>query len=104
MKSKKIAVIVMILALPVLPFLKVYQAYRQYTLEKSIMDLETVQRERIERNKLLEANIAIYGSPLRIDKLASEMDGIGKLDPERIVHVKLTGDTDMSRGSGESGG
>ena len=92
MKEKLILLI--ILAVPVLLYLNVWQAFRYRVVETEIELLEDQQREWIEKNKKIIVGIEVLGAPDRIDTLAAEIDGLHRSNLPAAIRIKV----DDSRG------
>ena len=56
-------------------------------LQNEIEELETEQKEWIEKNKKLIASIEVLRTPKRIEKIAQDDLGLEKIDKERIRKV-----------------
>lgn len=82
-------ILLVVLAVPVLLYLNVWQAFRYRLVETEIELLEENQQDWIEKNKKIIVGIEVLGSPERIDNLASEIDGLGKTDLPVAIRVKV---------------
>lgn len=85
-------IVVLIVAIPILLFANVYQAYRYTQLEREIGRLESEQLALIEENKRAILAVTVLTSPQRV----------GPLAVDELALRRLTGD-DIIRLSGESG-
>lgn len=86
---KKILIIFMIITVPVLFSLEVWQAARYKKLANEVSQLEEEQKDWIDKNKKILADISVLRSPERIQKLASEELGLEPLDPDKILRIKF---------------
>lgn len=81
-----VPLIVLIIALPV--WLIVWQSSKFNVLEKETVRLENEQKEKIDRNKQLIAEILQYSTTTRIEELALEI-GLKKIPPEQITQIRI---------------
>ena len=95
---KKKLILLIILTIPVLLYLNVWQAFRYRVVETEIELLEGQQQEWIEKNKKIIVGIEVLGAPERVDILAAEIGGLNRNNTPAAIRVKL----DDSRG-GNSG-
>jgi cell division protein FtsL len=87
MMLKKIIMLIFVCTIPVVLFFSSVQAYNYIKLENEIGELETLQKEWIEKNKKLIASIEVLRTPKRIEKIAQEDLELKKIDKERIRKV-----------------
>ena len=87
MTYKKIFMLIFICTIPVVLFFSSVQAYNFIKLQNEIEELETEQKEWIEKNKKLIASIEVLRTPKRIEKIAQDDLGLEKIDKERIRKV-----------------
>jgi len=79
----------MLISVPLLIFLQVFQGYR-YTIALEKMDsLEAMQLEKLEKNRKVLAGIAVYDAPARIYRVAQDLLKLEKAEPERVLQVTL---------------
>lgn len=90
--------LLLILSIPVIIFLNVWQVYNYDRVKEATVALEEQQREWLERNKRLIAGIAVLRSPERIDGLAREQLELKKLTNDKILHISI------DRGKGDIDG
>ncbi|HDQ14751.1 MAG TPA: cell division protein FtsL [Sediminispirochaeta sp.] len=83
--SHKFLLLILILSVPLLLFVSVFQVYRYQELSREVTELRREQTELLERNKRMIANIAILSSPRRIAKLAEEVLEMEKSDSRQGV-------------------
>jgi hypothetical protein len=86
---KKLVILLMVFSIPVLLSFEVWQVFRFRHLKEEVLSMEEEQRQWLEENKKILANISLFSSPERIDKLAEETLGLSFLEPERVITVKL---------------
>ncbi len=84
---KKFLIILMVLTVPFLFSLEVWQVARYKELANEVRELETEQESWVDENKKMLADISVLRSPERIQKLAVEQLGLEPLDPERILRI-----------------
>ncbi len=98
MKTKRVALIVIVTTVSALFFGNVWQTFAYRTLEKTVGDLDAEQRRLLEENKQVIANISIYGSPARIDEIARKELKLKKLDTSQILRLQV-----KDKGKGRDG-
>jgi cell division protein FtsL len=86
---KKILIILIILTIPVLFSLEVWQVSRYNELSGEVDQLEEEQRDWIDKNKKILADISVLRSPERIQKLATEQLNLEPLEPDKILRIKF---------------
>ncbi len=86
--NKKIAALLIIL-IPALLFLSVWQSYRYDMLNRDVSKLEQAQKDVFERNKKIVMGIEFLKSPFRINKIAEEDLEMKKAQPEQIIHIEV---------------
>jgi len=86
---KKKLILLVILAVPILLYMNVWQAFRYRVVETEIDLLEEKQQDWIEKNKKIIVGIEVLGAPERIDTLASEIEGLGKTDLPVAIRIKI---------------
>lgn len=86
---KRLFTALLVISLPVLLFLTVWQSYRYSELSADVAELEQVQKEIFEKNKKIVMGIEFLKSPFRINKLAEEELELEKINPDRIFRIKL---------------
>jgi hypothetical protein len=84
--------LLLVLSVPVLLSLETWQAFRYRKLQQEVRELEEKQREWIETNKKVLANISLFRSPDRIEKLALEELGLMELDVDQLLRIDITGE------------
>jgi cell division protein FtsL len=75
--------------MPLFLGLAVWQATRYTVLEQEIKELEAVQEEWIESNKLFIAEIAVLSAPERIGYIAGHELGLSKKRPEEVLQIRI---------------
>lgn len=88
---KKLIAAALIILIPALLFLSVWQSYRYDILSRDVADLEQMQKEIFEKNKKIVMGIEFLKSPFRINKIADEELELEKVDPDRILRIELSG-------------
>jgi cell division protein FtsL len=91
MIKKRLLVYFMVITIPLFLGLCVWQANRYISLKFRLDRLEKVQVERVEQNKKLIADIAIYSSPERIERIARNELNLYKIRPEDVLQIKIEG-------------
>lgn len=81
-------VIVFVLAVPVLLFANVFQAYRYSQLQQEIERLNQEQLTLLEDNKRDILAISVLSSPQRIGPLALQELGLQRISEDRIVRMQ----------------
>jgi len=88
---RKIVLFILALSVPALLSVEVWQVYRYRKLETEVGALEAEQKRWLEENKKVLANISLFRSPERIEKLSEQALGLESVDPERILTIKVPG-------------
>jgi len=88
---KKIVLLLLALSVPALLSVEVWQVYRYRRLQDEVGELEVEQKRWLEENKKVLANISLFRSPERIQKLAEQALGLESAGPERILTIKVPG-------------
>lgn len=86
---KKLILIVLVVFVPVLLFMNVWQSFRYWEVEREIQELEQVQIEVFQKNKLAVAGIGYLHSPFMIDEVARDSLGLEKSEPGQAIHVRI---------------
>ena len=81
-------VLLLIVAIPVLLFVNVFQAYRYSQIEQEIDRLRNEQQALIEENKRAILAISVLSSPQRIGPLAENELGLNRVDGSDIVRMR----------------
>jgi cell division protein FtsL len=81
----------MVLTIPLFLGLLVWQSHRYQDLTKELTRLEQAQREWVESNKRLIAEISEFSSPERISYLARYRLDLRRIQPESLLHVRIMG-------------
>jgi cell division protein FtsL len=84
---KRVLIIVLALTIPAMLCLRVWQVYRYQRLVSRLEELDSEQREWLERNKKLLAAIAVLRSPARIERLATGR--LGLTDEDKAPEIRL---------------
>ncbi|MDR1107945.1 MAG: cell division protein FtsL [Spirochaetaceae bacterium] len=77
------------LTIPLFLGLAAWQATRYTDLEQDIKELEAVQEEWVESNKLLIAEIAVLSAAERIEYIAGHELGLSKKQPESVLQIRI---------------
>ena len=80
-----------LLSIPVLMMLQMLQAYRYVTVRDGMVDAEERQQDLLEKNRRLQAGIAVFDAPARIFRVADESLGLEPADPENVLQVRFPG-------------
>ena len=81
--------LILVLSFPVFLFLNYWQVLRYQSVNARVADLREEQKEWIEENKRLIVGIEYLTSPERIARIASEELDLVKIDPSRILEVRI---------------
>jgi len=79
--------VVLVLAIPVLLFANVYQAYRYSRLEREVRELENEQLALIEENKRAILAVTVLTSPQRVGPLAEEDLDLTRVNLDSIIRM-----------------
>jgi len=85
---KRLLVIGILLSIPAMIFVNVWQGFRFWEKEREISRLQDEQQQWFEENKLMIVNIAVASSPSRIDELARELE-LKKADQSQEMSVVI---------------
>ena len=86
---KKKLLLLVVASVPALLYLNVWQAFRYRAVEVEIQQLEDTQRSWLEKNKKVIVGIEVLGAPMRIDELASEIDGLEKPKTPATFRIEI---------------
>ena len=89
MIKKYLFLYAIVISIPLLLGLIVWQSNRYQNLNRELNRLEQVQTEWIESNKRLIAGITEYSSPERIEFIARNQLNLQKIRPEHLLQVKI---------------
>ena len=89
--KKQLITYLAVLTIPLFLSLCVWQSNRYNSLKLQLNKLEKAQEERVEQNKRLIADIAIYSSPQRIERIARNELKLYKIRPEDVLQIKIQG-------------
>jgi hypothetical protein len=67
----------------------VWQSYRYERLSSEVSLLEQNQKELFENNKKIVMAIEFLKSPFRIDKIAEEELDLKKIEPGKIIRIRI---------------
>ena len=84
---KKFLIILIVLSVPFLFSLEVWQVSRYKELAKVVNELEIEQEDWIDENKKVLADISVLRSPERIQEIATTQLGLEPVDPEKILRI-----------------
>lgn len=79
----------LLLAVPALVFVNLYQAWRYESFRREVLAREALQKQWLEDNKQLLTGIAVLSSPQRIGDLAQRELGLGLLPSQKIIKVQI---------------
>ncbi len=86
---KKILILLLVATVPVLLSLEVWQVFRYRKLSRETLELEAQQKDWLEKNKKVLANISLFSSPERIEKLSREALGLQILEGDRVLTIEI---------------
>lgn len=81
-------VLLLVVAIPVLLFANVLQAYRYSRLEQEVGRLQNEQQSLIEENKRAILAISVLSSPQRIGPLAENQLGLRRVSGSDIIRMR----------------
>jgi hypothetical protein len=84
--------VLLIIALPVLLFANVVQAFRYGMLERRVEELEREQLTLIEENKRAILAVSVLTSPRRIGALAEDVLELERISSQEITRLSTPGD------------
>jgi len=84
---KKMLVLFLVLTVPALIFLSVWQVFSFQRLEAEVGSLEDRQKEWFEENKRKIISIEYLSSPQRLDQIAREELELQKMDPDKVIRI-----------------
>ena len=91
---KKVLTAVLVLSVPMLIFLNVWQVFR-YREARETLNLVVEEQEKwLEQNRRVVGAITVYSSPGRVYQIAENQLPLQKLTPEQVVLIEF------ARGSG----
>ena len=88
---KKILILFLAVTVPVLLSLEVWQVFRYQSLKRETLELEAQQKDWLEKNKKVLANISLFSSPERIEKLSRDTLGLKSLEGDSVLTVEIMG-------------
>ncbi|MCL2800749.1 MAG: cell division protein FtsL [Treponema sp.] len=91
MIKKYFLLYLLVLTIPLLLCLLVWQSNRYQNLSRELARLEQTQKEWVESNKRLIAGISEYSSPDRIEEIAVTELNLRKIQPEYYLQVRIMG-------------
>ena len=86
---KKVAFLLLILSVPVLLYLNVWQAFRYRVVETEIELYQTNQQKWIEKNKNIIVGIEVLSAPSRINELAPDIEGLSRNPASAAIRIKV---------------
>ncbi|MDC7228553.1 MAG: cell division protein FtsL [Spirochaetales bacterium] len=86
---KRLFIASLILLIPALLFISVWQSYRYDMLSREVAELEQQQKDLFEQNKKIVMGIEFLKSPFRINKIADEDLELKKIEPDKILRIDL---------------
>ncbi len=84
---KKFLIVMIVLSVPFLFSLEVWQVSRYKELVSEVNELEVEQKNWIDENKKVLADISVLMSPERIQEIATTQLGLEPVDPEKILRI-----------------
>ena len=91
MIKKYLLLYFVVISIPVCLGLLVWQSNRYRGLSRELVRLEQTQREWVESNKRLIADIGEYSSAQRIEQIARNQLDLQKIQPEYFLQVRIMG-------------
>ena len=89
--GKKLCIYLLALSIPCFFVIGMVQSQQYMNIEKEVAELDQVQKDLIESNKALVADISVLSSSERIEKIAVEELGMRKATSDEIVRVSIKG-------------
>ena len=80
-----------VLTIPIFLGIVAWQSFRYTEIEKNVKRLEAVQKELVENNRKLIADIAVLSSSSRIEQIAVRDLRLSKIRPEYVLQVNIVG-------------
>jgi cell division protein FtsL len=77
-----------LLIIPFSLWLVVWNSSKYIALEQEILRIEAEQKEKVDVNRRLIADIVQYSASARIERLADEA-GLKKIPPEQITQIRI---------------
>ena len=90
-RTKNTLLLAMVLSVPALLYLNVWQTIRYEVMDSQIEVLESEQQAWVEENKKIIIGIEVLSSPSRIDGLALETQGLGKYRELGDIRIDVNG-------------
>ncbi len=94
---KRILSVLILLSIPSLMMLQIFQAYRYVTVREEMVAAESRQKDLLEKNRRLQAGIAVYDAPERIYGVAVDSLGLKNAAPEDVLQVRFPENPEESR-------
>lgn len=102
---KKTILVVLVVLVPLLLFINVFQAVHSYNLQQKLASLQEDEARLLEENKRILASIAVLRSAERIAYIAEGSEELQILDPERIIRIApVDGNASANSASQDSSG
>ncbi len=89
---KKVLILFLAVTVPVFLSLEVWQVFRYRSLKRETLELEAQQKDWLEKNKKVLANISLFSSPERIEKLSRDTLGLKSLEDDSVLTVEIMED------------
>ena len=86
-----IVVALALVSVPGMVFLGLWQSISFQEVSNEVVRLEKEQRDWLEVNKRMIANLSIYSSPARIDRISKENLGLERMNGEPGISVIISG-------------
>jgi cell division protein FtsL len=84
---KRMLILFLVLTVPAVVFLSVWQVFSFQQLETQVGSLEAQQKEWFEENKRKIIGIEYLSSPRRLDQIAREELDLKKMDPDKVIRI-----------------
>ena len=88
---KKILILFLAVTVAVFLSFEVWQVFRYRSLKRETLELEAQQKDWLEKNKKVLANISLFSSPERIEKLSRDTLGLKSLEDDNVLTVEIMG-------------
>ncbi len=88
MRSVKLLLFLLVLVVSALFAGNTWHGVRYERLQREVKNMEEEQKEWLERNKKLIAGLAVFGSPVRIEKLAEQLGLVRKDRPGFVLSAE----------------
>ncbi len=88
-KTKRKLILIMVMSVPTLLYINVWQTIRYEMADSQIEVLESEQHAWVEENKKIIIGIEVLGSPARIDAIAAQTTGLKKTHERSDIRIDI---------------